>query len=146
MISKHLKDSIRAIEQLTENTKQDLDDIKHARHQKLFDRAKVKEALVVEFEKHKSMLDDQIVKLAESNSGVELSDLLSDEEHLLLESLKDSLEDLREHNKKYAVMALSVGEFYTSLLNAILPKEEPSYGRSAQTARASTPSFLQIKG
>lgn len=140
-----LKTSIKTIQELIDSTKLDLDDIKHARHQALFDRSKLKEDLLFSFESQKAMIDSEIAKIASEHSDKNLETLLGEEEHQLLDELRENLEILRDYNKKYAVMVLSVGEFYTSLLNSIIPKEEAGYSSYAKP-RTSSPSFLQIKG
>lgn len=145
MIDHHLKTAISTLEELLETTRRDLVDIKAARHKAMLDRSKLKEDLVAAFETQKALLDGAIVKVMTQNPDRELSELLSDEEHELLAELRSSLERLREENKRFAVMVLTVSDFYNSLLNAILPSENVGYG-GAERMRSSTPNFLQIKG
>lgn len=144
MIQHYLKNALLALESLIESTQKDLADIRAAKHQSLLERTRIKEDLVLGFETQKAMLDGAIVKVMEQNPDRELADLLSDEEHELLGELRIALERLQEENKRFAVMVLTVSEFYNSLLNAILPGENVGY--TTERARSSTPNFLQIKG
>ncbi|MGE4295702.1 MAG: hypothetical protein AB7E49_08375 [Campylobacterales bacterium] len=144
MIQHHLKNAITTLDELIATTQRDLVDIKAARHKALLDRSKLKEDLVSAFEKQKALLDASIARAIDENPERELGDLLSDEEHELLAHLRSSLERLKEENKRFAVMVLTVSEFYNSLLNAILPGDNVGYG--SERARSSTPNFLQIKG
>lgn len=146
MIAQKLKDSIKTIQELINSTKLDLDDIKHARHQSLFNRSKLKEDLLFSFESQKATIDSEIAKIVAQNSQLDLEALLSQEEHSLLDELRESLEILKEYNKQYAVMVLSVSEFYTSLLNEILPKESVGYNNTPYSQRATPPQFIQVKG
>ncbi len=144
MISLHLKNAIDALHTLSETTEQDIEDIKAARHMAVLERARTKEELLASFERHKEMLDDAFARTLAENPGSELADLLDESQHEGLGQLRQALEKLREHNRRFASLVIAVSEFYGSLLNAILPSEQVDY--SPERGRDSTPTFLQVRG
>ncbi|MDR0747398.1 MAG: hypothetical protein LBE89_05835 [Helicobacteraceae bacterium] len=143
MIAAHLQTSIETINELIKTTREDLRDIKEAKHEPLLNRVKLKEELVDSFTKTKHHLDREILHTYEANQDKPIEEILSKEEQELLSTLRVSLETLRAENKRFASMALAVGEFYTSLLSAILPGEKSGY---EAVKLPKTPNFLHIKG
>ncbi|MDR3162472.1 MAG: hypothetical protein LBT81_01240 [Helicobacteraceae bacterium] len=143
MIRAHLQTSIETINELIKTTREDLRDIKEARHEPLLNRVKLKEKLIDFFTETKYQLDREILNIYEANPDKPIGEVLNEEEQELLSTLRVSLETLRAENKRFASMALAIGEFYASLLNAILPGEKTGY----EAARLpKTPNFLHIKG
>ena len=106
----------------------------------------MKDQLVKSFEGTKSIIDNEIGKLVQKNPGKELADLLDEEQQVLLDRMRKNLEKLRETNRRFAAMVISVSEFYNSLLSRIVPKaQEPTgYGSSVPGGRRNA--FLQVQG
>jgi fructose-1,6-bisphosphatase len=142
MIAQRLKTANETLEKLIEITKLDISSVKEAKHEETFSRVKTKEELVASFEKQKGLLDRSIAKAVEENPNVELSAVINQEERELLEKLKNSMLDLHKLNKRFASLVSTIGEFYSSLLSAILPSERSGYG----AAKPSSASFLRIRG
>jgi DNA repair exonuclease SbcCD ATPase subunit len=121
MLNHYLKSAVDDIKNLIVITLNDIDDIKEAKHEILFERNKTKEDILIAFENKKAMIDNEIIKLSEANGDKELEDILSEETKELLDELKNKLEELKDVNKRYARMVLSVGEFYNSMLEQVVP-------------------------
>lgn len=140
MLHHHLKSAVNDIRTLTEITRNDIQDIKEARHEDLFSRVKTKEELVTAFENKKALIDNEISKIAKKNPQKPLEELLPSEIRDQLDDLRESLKDLKSINKHYARMVLAVSEFYNSLLERIIPSEQNGYqGTSTRSA-----SFLKV--
>jgi Tfp pilus assembly pilus retraction ATPase PilT len=75
-------------------------------------------------------LDNELIKLINANKGKELSELLSDEEHDGLNTMKEALATLHKHNKEYAKFVVTISEFYNSLLESMFPREMDGYHKS----------------
>lgn len=141
MLSYQLENAIKDLDKLIHLSMDDIDDIKAANHNPQFDRIALKEEKIKSFEQKKAMIDHEIAKLITSEPNKPLSDLLGDEEHKQLESLKTHLSKLREVNQQYAKMVLSVGAFYNSLLEKIVPTQMQGY----QSVASKDASFLQVR-
>jgi hypothetical protein len=60
--------------------------------------------------------------------------LLPEATVFLLDQFKEKLFELKELNKNYARQVLSVGEFYNSLLEELIPTEMDGYNKVASSA------------
>jgi predicted aspartyl protease len=140
MLSHYLHNAIADLKRLIAVTREDIDAIKQANHSTVSEHSKEKAEILTTFENKKTLIDNEIVKLVSSNPDKELVDLLSEEQHQLLDDLKDNLETLRTENKRYAKMVLVVSEFYNSLLGKILPTEMDGYSR----VNVNKSSYLQV--
>ncbi|MBE0499637.1 MAG: hypothetical protein IBX43_10460 [Campylobacterales bacterium] len=141
MLSYHLKSAVSDLEQLVKISEQDIEDIKLANHEYQFERRKIKGDMISSFENKKAMIDHEISKLMTQNPNVSLDKLLNDDENEYLKKLKISLVALRDVNKKYAKMVLSVSSFYNKLLERLVPTEMNGYTRMTSKNR----SFLEIR-
>lgn len=141
MLSYHLKGAVSDLQQLVKISEQDIEDIKFANHAPQFERRKIKEDMLNSFENKKAMIDHEISKLMTGNPDLSLDKLLDADENSDLQSLKLALAALREVNKKYAKMVLSVSSFYNTLLERLVPTEMNGYTKS--TSRDA--SFLEIR-
>ncbi len=141
MLSYHLKSAVSDLEQLVKISEQDIEDIKLANHEYQFERRKIKEDMISSFENKKAMIDHEISKLMTQNPNVSLDKLLNDDENEYLKKLKISLASLRDVNKKYAKMVLSVSSFYNKLLERLVPTEMNGYTQMT----SKNASFLEIR-
>lgn len=152
MLTHYLQVALKSLGDLIEATRNDIDDIKQARHANIFERAKIKEQLVKSFENHKSLIDNEIAKLASANPEAELASLLKPEEREMLSRLREELEELKRQNTQFAKMVIGVSEFYNSLLNKIMPTEKVGYGAPKGGApgygsqQVKSASILQVRG
>jgi hypothetical protein len=136
MLSYHLKGALTDLRDLVSITESDVEDIKEAKHAPQFDRLKIKEDKLKSFESKKAMIDHEIAKLISANPSAKLQDLLTDEQHLLLDELKLELNNLREVNKKYARFVLLVSNLYNSFLERLIPSEMQGYTKVASSESA----------
>jgi len=141
MLSYHLKSAVTDLEQLVQMSEQDIEDIKLANHKPQFERHKIKEDTLTSFENKKAMIDHEISKLMTRNPDVSLDNLLNDSENDYLKKLKVALAALRDTNKKYAKMVLSVSSFYNTLLERLVPTEMDGYNKMT----SKDASFLEMR-
>ena len=87
------------------------------------------------------MIDHEISKLMTQEPVKPLSELLDEEQHQQLETLKVRLGTLRTVNQQYAKMVLSVGAFFNTLLERIMPTQMNGYHSVATRDSA----FLEVR-
>ena len=141
MLSHHLQSALSDLRELISITQNDINDIKVASHNAQFDRVEYKEEKLKSFEQKKAMIDHEISRLMRENSDKEISALLDATQHKLLDELKTELSNLRDVNKDYAKMVLSVSAFYNSVLERIVPTEMQGYTSVAKKSS----SLLQVR-
>lgn len=141
MLSHYLNKALNDLDQLITLTQTDIEDIKLAKHELIFDRSKIKEELISSFQNKKAMIDNEISKLMETYPDRDIEHLLPQEEQDHLKSLKEKLLDLKVLNKRYAKLVLTVSEFYNSLLERMVPTEMNGYEKVAQKHR----SLLEVR-
>ncbi len=105
------------LDKLIDITKQDIDDIKEANHDVLFERNQIKDKIVQEFISQKNQIDTILLKRSES--GLSLENMLSNEESNLFDEFKLKLQNFHNIHKKFSKMALLVANFYNNLTNRV---------------------------
>ena len=130
MLSHHLQSAIKDIQSLIQLTQTDIEEIKEAKHHSIHERVKIKSDLINSFQNKKSLLDNELQKLARANPDKNLSELLSDEIQDGLGSLRTELEALHKVNKEYAKFVVTISEFYNSLLESMFPRETDGYTKT----------------
>lgn len=141
MLSYQLQSANKDLEILISLSKKDIADIKVAKHNPQFERFVIKEEKIKSFEHKKAMIDHEISKLMRAEPDMALADLLDDEQRHQLNLLKEHLSVLRDVNRQYAKMVLSVGAFYNTLLERVVPEQMDGYRKIA----SSEASFLEIR-
>ncbi len=131
MLSHHLESALSDLRDLIKITESDIADIKEAKNDPQFERLSLKEEKLKSFEAKKAMIDHEISSLMSANSELDLPDLLSEEQHLLLDDLKIELNNLRDVNKHYARLVLVVSNLYNTFLERVVPTEMQGYNRVA---------------
>jgi hypothetical protein len=107
-------------------TKEDIDDIKQANHQALFDRNIKKEQLINDFIKLKSQIDNSLKNRNEKGLS-----LVNPEEQPLLDEFKNRIHTFYNYHKKFAKMAFSVTNFYNNLVHKVTDSQpDIGYGMS----------------
>ncbi len=124
MIKTYIKNAIKDIEQLTDITLQDIEDIQNAKHDNIEKRVTKKNHLTISFETNKSLLNDE---LANSVKNSTLETTLSSEDKKYLEELKTKLAYLKEKNREYAKYVIKLNEFYTSLFDEMFKLDRDGY-------------------
>lgn len=131
MLSYHLENAVGDLKDLIAITKSDMEDIKLAQHDPQFERLSLKEEKLKAFEAKKAMIDHEISSLMTSNLNVQLSDLIDEEQHQLLDELKRDLSRLRVVNKEYAKLVVVVSNLYNTFLEKLVPTEMQGYNKVA---------------
>ncbi|MDH4945272.1 hypothetical protein [Sulfurimonas sp. C5] len=131
MLTHHLKSALEDLKDLIQITKSDIEDIKAAQHDPQFERLSIKDEKLKSFESKKAMIDYEISSLMTQNPSVDLPQLLNDEQHALLDQLKEQLSELREVNKEYAKLVVIVSNLYNDFLEKLVPTEMQGYNKVA---------------
>lgn len=122
MINTYLEQAIGALRSIIELTKQDIENVKLAKHDDVAAHTEQKNKFLALFEKNKKALDNELLKLAQANTGANLADLLSDETRAKLGELREVLLELKDKNRDYAKSVVVVKEFFDSLVGSMLGK------------------------
>jgi len=141
MLSYHLQGALTDLRDLIKITESDLEDIRVANNNPQFERLSLKEEKLKSFEAKKAMIDHEISSLMTKNPDTDLPQLLSEEQHNYLDELKVELNNLREINKKYAKLVLTVSNLYNTFLERLVPTEMQGYKKVA----SKDPSFLEVR-
>ena len=122
MIKKHLNDSIECLAKIIALTKEDIENIKQAKHDEVGPHSELKTKLLATFETNKKALDAELVKLASKHPEKNIAELLDDEIKDKLSELRTVLLELKDINREYAKSVVVVKEFFDSLLGVMLGK------------------------
>jgi hypothetical protein len=121
MLKKTLISINSVIDTLIEITLQDIDDIKKANHDALFERNMAKYKVITQFTTLKQEIDTILVNRSES--GLDISQMLSEEEDKLLSEFKDKLSKFMTIHNKFSKLAFTITHFYTNLVNKVTDAE-----------------------
>ncbi|MEN8304122.1 MAG: hypothetical protein ABFQ64_08620 [Campylobacterota bacterium] len=141
MLSHHLKSALSDLKDLIKITESDIADIKEAKNDPQFERLSLKEDKLKSFEQKKAMIDHEISTLMTTNPDKELPKLINEEQHTLLDELKVELSKLREVNKHYAKLVLTVSNLYNTFLERLVPTEMQGYEKKA----SKNPAILEVR-
>lgn len=141
MLSYHLEGALSDLRDLIKITESDLEDIRIANNNPQFERLALKEEKLKSFESKKAMIDHEISSLMSTSPDTDLPQLLSEEQHAYLDELKVELSNLREVNKKYAKLVLTVSNLYNTFLERLVPTEMQGYNKVA----SKNPSILEVR-
>jgi len=141
MLSHHLKSALSDLKDLIRITESDIADIKEAKNNPQFERLSLKEDKLKSFEQKKAMIDHEISILMTTNPDKELPKLINEEQHTLLDELKVELSKLREVNKHYAKLVLTVSNLYNTFLERLIPTEMHGYEKKA----SKNPAILEVR-
>jgi len=130
MLLHYLKSSLDDIDNLIALTKKDIEDIKEANHELVFERTKIKNDLVKAFENKKSLLDNELIKMVSKSKDTDLESILNEEQKMLFSEMKVKLSELKSINKQYAKFVVIISEFYNTLLDKIFPRELEGYKKA----------------
>ena len=131
MLSHHLQGALTDLRDLINITQSDIDDIKEAKNDQQFERLKLKEEKLKNFETKKAMIDHEISSLMTTYPDKDLPQLLNQDQHNALDELKIELSNLREINKRYAKFVLSISNLYNTFLEKLVPTEMQGYNKVA---------------
>jgi len=131
MLSHHLQGALNDLKDLIQITESDIADIKEAKNDQQFERLSLKEEKLKSFENKKAMIDHAISSLMSAQPEKDLPQLLNEEQHASLDELKIELSNLRDANKKYAKLVLTVSNLYNTFLERLVPTEMQGYNKVA---------------
>jgi hypothetical protein len=120
-------------------TEQDIEDIKQANHQALFDRNIIKENLIDEFVKLKAQIDNGLKNRSETGQN-----LVNVDEQPLLDEFKENIQTFYTIHKKFAKMAFTVTHFYNNLVHKVTDSQ-PDIGYGMSPNRTNYSNF-SLKG
>ena len=112
MLNKFLYESTDSLRSLINITQLDMDDIKKANHDLIFERINTRNKYIESFEKNKNLAHEEMVKIAKANPNKNIGELLDEESSTLIDEMRDSLKILKELNENYAKSVFAVYEFY----------------------------------
>ncbi|RDU58139.1 hypothetical protein [Helicobacter sp. MIT 99-5507] len=127
MLIKFLSDAISNLEELIKISNLDMQDIKEANHDAIFQRLESKNNAILMFDRNKDLARDAMLKLSKENPNKSIEEILNPEALMLIDKMRDGLKTLREINKNYAKSVVAVYEFYNSLLENIIPSQRDGY-------------------
>lgn len=122
-----LEDAIDKLQTLVAYTQADIEDIKQAKHEIIFERSNDKVSMIKQFENAKGMIDNEILSLTKKHPHLKLAEILDQRANELLSNMRTTLEDLRRINTHYARMVFAVSEFYSSIADRLIPREKADY-------------------
>ncbi|PAF44301.1 hypothetical protein [Helicobacter sp. 11S02596-1] len=141
MLHNYLKGAVSDLSALIDLTQSDIDDIKIANHEDIFERNFKKQEFIKSFESKKNLIDQEIISLKNKFPDKSLDQLIDEGSSELLGQMKQNLINLKELNANYARIVFAVSEFYSSLIQKIIPHEICDYKGN----RAPESSFLKIQ-
>lgn len=131
MLVKFLNDAISNLEELIMISNLDMQDIKQANHNAIFERLESKNNAIAMFERNKDLARDAMLKLSMENPNKSIDELLDSDAVLLIDKMREGLKSLRDINKSYAKSVVAVYEFYNSLLESIVPSQRDGYSNKS---------------
>ncbi|WP_069633234.1 flagellar biosynthesis protein FlgN [Campylobacter pinnipediorum] len=131
MLNGYLDEAIMTLEELIEITKQDILNIKEAKHSLVYESVRKKGLLIKKFEETKRNIDKELVKISQTSSSI--AETLDDEAKSKLVTMRERLESLNEVNKKYAKHVVVVKEFFDSLTKEMFDIDSNTYSKNLNT-------------
>ena len=145
MLVQYLQGAIADLDTLISYTELDIQAIKRADHDEIFERNLKKDALIKEFETKKDLINQEVQTLAKEYPQKTTQELIGQESGALFETMREKLTKLKQINSDYARMVFAVSEFFTSLMNTLIPKDTPAYGENKRVSSTHHTSFLQVQ-
>lgn len=135
LLYRHLQEAITKLQKLISFTQQDIEDIKVANHEVIFERSREKIHIIKEFETSKGMIDKEIRCLTQTHPHLKIAQILDKKADSLLADMRKKLEELKSLNTHYARMVFAVSEFYTSIADKLIPREKADYKSQTEQSR-----------
>ncbi|OBV29785.1 hypothetical protein BKN38_01540 [Helicobacter sp. CLO-3] len=145
MLIQYLRGAIKDLQTLISYTKLDIEAIKRAEHDEIFARNAQKDALVKEFETKKDLIDQEIRSIKEKEPQKDIQEIIGEEAIDLFGDMRNTLAELQKINSDYARMVFAVSEFFTSLMDKLIPKDTLAYGENKKVSSSTQSSLLHIE-
>ena len=102
MLIQYLQGAIQDLQTLISYTKLDIEAIKQAEHNEIFERNIQKDMLIKEFETKKSLIDQEIRVIKEKQPHKDIQEILDQEVIDLFGDMRNILSELKQVNSDYA--------------------------------------------
>jgi len=129
MLRSYLTNALKQLDTLIEMTNEDIALVKAAKHDELANAENKKRHALVSFESTKSLLNSELLKLT-TESGLDMSEVLSKEESVMLGSFKEKLQELKDTNRYLSAMVIAINEFYGSLFDKMFKFDNQGYTKT----------------
>jgi hypothetical protein len=125
MLSTKLKESINILNKLIEITQEDIQNIKIANHDAVFSNTIPKEEYAKKFSTLKSEIDSILI-----SRNKPLEEIFEKDEEELFEEFKEKLQEFHSLHKRFSKLAISVANFYNTLMEEIKKETKVSYNET----------------
>ena len=115
MIDSIINDMIDLVKKMQDYIKQDIEDIKKAKHEELLNRNDEKQVMIEKISSYKQQLNQEIV--SEMQKGVDVN-IYRDK----VDSLENELRNLYELNRKLALIVEPIQQMYKEIVEEITEK------------------------
>jgi len=122
MLISKLNEINDVLDKLISITKEDIESIKEAHHEKIFANISQKENLAKKFEQLKNEIDSILL-----SRNLPIEEIFSKDEELEFEKFKEKLNNFYKYHKHFSRLSMAVNNFYTTLLNKLKQKEQITY-------------------
>ncbi len=122
MLLNKLQTANEILNNLITLTKKDIESIKEAKHEEIFNNIKIKENLTIKFQNTKNEIDNIL-----SNRNKPLEEIFTPEEEKEFENFKNLLNEFNNQHKLFSKLSFSVTNFYNTLLNKIKGNKQITY-------------------
>ena len=126
MLIQKLNQIISVLDQLIQITKEDIQNIKVAKHEEVFKNIKPKEKLSKEFYELKNEIDSILV-----NRNRPIENIFSPDEERLFDAFREKLNTFYNEHKHFSRLAIAVANFYNALNSQIKEEKPISYNEKA---------------
>jgi predicted nuclease with TOPRIM domain len=123
MLIEKLNNINNVLDKLIALTYEDINAIKNAEHETVFSNTQKKEKLAKNFSYLKSEIDSILVS---RNRPIE--EIFSPEEEKLFDNFRNKLNDFYALHKRFSKLALSVANFYNTLMKELKNEKPITYG------------------
>lgn len=130
MLSTQIRQGIETILTIISITREEIAQIKQAKNKTFFANTVKKNNLINSFYTQKIAIDNQIANVKRHNPDLNMKDCLNEEEINLFTELEKSLLELKEINRTYKKIVSSVGEYYLTMLEKLLPNQMNGYNNT----------------
>jgi len=130
MLSTQIRQGIETILSIVSITREEINQIKQANSKTFFANTVKKNNLINTFYTRKMAIDNQLARIKKNNPHLDMKDCLNEEEINLFAELEKSFVELKQINRTYKRIVSSVGEFYLTMLEKLLPNQMNGYNNS----------------
>ncbi|EDM23546.1 hypothetical protein FE773_02670 [Caminibacter mediatlanticus TB-2] len=124
MLLTKIKEAIKVLEELIFLTKEDIKNIKIANHDAVFSNTLKKEEFAQKFYRLKNDIDNILI-----NRNKPIEEIFSKEEEIAFNDFREKLNEFYSLHKHFSKLALSVANFYNTLVSKIKNEKQIDYSQ-----------------